>query len=109
MPSASSIECSERTKGWYEYMRRIQLDANTFQNNAIGKPKPTHYLDQYGFEVEGPIRVPGLLKKDGAVKLFYMGAFENYREGTPNPLIVSWPEAEMRKGDFSKLVTDRKS
>ena len=89
----------------YEYMRRIQLDANTFQNNAIGKPKPTHYLDQYGFEVEGPIRVPGLLKKDGAVKLFYMGAFENYREGTPNPLIVSYPEAEMRKGDFSKMVT----
>jgi Carboxypeptidase regulatory-like domain len=88
----------------YEYMRRIQLDANTFQNNAIGKPKPTHYLDQYGFEVEGPIRIPKLLKKDGAVKLFYMGAFENYREGTPNPLIVSYPEAEMRTGDFSKLV-----
>jgi Carboxypeptidase regulatory-like domain len=89
----------------YEYMRRISLDANTFQNNAIAKPKPTHYLDQYGFQVEGPIRVPGLLKKDGAVKLFYMGAFENYREGTPNPLIVSYPEAEMRKGDFSKMVT----
>ena len=38
------------------------------------------------------------------MKLFYMGAFENYREGTPNPLIVSYPEAEMRTGDFSKLV-----
>ena len=38
------------------------------------------------------------------MKLFYMGAFENYREGTPNPLQVSWPEQEMRKGDFSKLV-----
>ena len=47
---------------------------------------------------------PKLLKKDGPVKLFYMGAFENYREGTPNPLIVSYPEAEMRNGDFSKLV-----
>ena len=85
-------------------MRRISLDANTFQNNAIAKPRTNHYLDQYGFQVEGPIRVPNLLKKDGAVKLFYMGAFENYREGTPNPLIVSYPEAEMRNGDFSKLV-----
>src|SRR5450759_4585192 len=66
----------------YEYMRRISLDANTFENNAIGKPRTNHYLDQYGFELEGPVRVPGILKKDGAVKLFYMGAFENYREGT---------------------------
>jgi hypothetical protein len=88
----------------YEFMRRSQLDANTFQNNATGTPRPTHYLDQYGFQVDGPVRFPGLLKKDGAVKLFYMGAFENYREGTPNPLIVSYPTADMRTGDFSKLV-----
>ena len=88
----------------YEYMRRTSLDANTFQNNAIAKARPTHYLDQYGFQVEGPVRIPKILKKDGAVKLFYMGAFENYREGTPNPLIVSYPEPEMRTGDFSKLV-----
>jgi hypothetical protein len=97
----------------YEFMRRTPLDANTFQNNAIaataanpqgGAPRPNHYLDQYGFQVEGPVRFPGLLKKDGPVKLFYMGALELYREGTPNPLIVSWPEAEMRTGNFSKLT-----
>ena len=64
----------------------------------------THYLDQYGFQLEGPVRIPGMLRKDGPVKLFYMGAFENYREGTPNPLIVSYPEPEMRTGDFSKLA-----
>lgn len=97
----------------YEFMRRQQLDANTFQNNAIpasatnpkgGAPRPAHYLDQYGFQVEGPIHIPGLLRKDGPIKLFYMGALEPYREGTPNPLIVSWPEQAMRNGDFSKLV-----
>src|SRR5215831_12360521 len=54
----------------YEYMRRTPLDANTFENNAQGKPKTTHYLDQYGFQVEGPIRIPKLLPKDGPVKLF---------------------------------------
>ncbi len=48
--------------------------------------------------------IPGLLRKDGKVRLFYMGALELYREGTPNPLLVSWPTAEMRTGDFSKLV-----
>ncbi len=91
--------------GW-EFLRRTALDANTFQNNAISKPRPTHYLDQYGFQLEGPAVIPGLLKKDGPVKLFYLGSFENYREGTPNPLTVSWPEPEMRTGDFSKMVND---
>ncbi|MBS1826679.1 MAG: TonB-dependent receptor [Acidobacteria bacterium] len=88
----------------WEFMRRQSLDANTFQNNATGAKRPAHYLDQYGFQVEGPVYIPKLLTKSSAVKLFYSGAFENYREGTPNPLIVSWPEKEMRGGDFSKLV-----
>ena len=34
------------------------------------------------------------------MKLFYMGTYEGYREGTPNPLVVSYPEAEMRTGRF---------
>jgi hypothetical protein len=89
----------------FENMRRTALDANMFQNNAVGAPKTTHYLDQYGFQAEGPVIFPKLLKKDGNVKLFYMGALELYREGTPNPLQVSFPEPEMRKGDFSKLVS----
>ncbi len=97
----------------YEFMRRTPLDSNTFQNNAIiasaanpkgGAPRPNHYLDQYGFELDGPVIIPGLLRKDSRVKLFYMGALELYREGTPNPLLVSWPTAEMRNGDFSKLT-----
>jgi Carboxypeptidase regulatory-like domain len=97
----------------WEFMRRTPLDANTFQNNAIvgtpnnplgGAPRPNHYLDQYGWLLEGPIRIPKILRKDGPVKLFYMGTYEGYREGTPNPLIVSYPEAEMRTGDFSKMT-----
>lgn len=97
----------------WEYMRRTSLDANTFQNNSVATNldknlkaiRPTHYLDQYGFQFEGPARIPGLLRKDGPVKLFYLGSFENYREGTPNPLILSYAEPEMRTGDFSKLTT----
>ena len=89
----------------YEYMRRKALDANTFQNNATGATRPAHFLDQYGFMLEGPVNLPKILPRNGKVKLFYLGAFENYREGTPNPLIVSYPEKEMRGGDFSKLYT----
>ncbi len=99
--------------GWW-FLRRRPLDANTFQNNAItasasnpegGAPRPDHTLDQYGFQLEGPVYVPKLLKKDGAVKLFYLGSFENYRENWPQFLRNSYPEMDMRGGDFSKLVT----
>ncbi len=65
--------------------------------------RPDHYLDQYGFQVDGPVYIPKLLKKDAPVKLFYLGSFENYREKWPQFLRNSYPEPEMRNGDFSKL------
>lgn len=90
--------------GW-EFARRKWLDANTFQNNSVGAQRPGHELDQYGFQLDGPVYIPKLLKKDGPVRLFYLGSFENYRELWPQFLRNSFPEAEMRNGDFSKLVT----
>lgn len=89
----------------WEFYRRKWLDANAAQNNAIGSKKPAHALDQYGFQLDGPVYLPKLLKKDGPVKLFYLGSFENYRELWPQLLTNSYPEAEMRTGNFSKLTT----
>lgn len=88
----------------WEFMRRKSWDANTFQNNAIGAPRPGHKLDQFGFQLDGPAQIPGLLKRDGAVKLFYLGSFESYHELWPQFLRNSFPEPEMREGNFSKLV-----
>jgi hypothetical protein len=89
--------------GW-EFLRNKALDANAYQNNAVGSPRPAHVLHQYGFQVEGPVYLPKLLKKDSGVKLFYLGSFENYREDWPQFLRNSYPEPEMRNGDFSKLT-----
>jgi hypothetical protein len=102
----------------YEFARRVQWDANSFQNNARGVNKygcvPTdtacnglntsgHFLDQYGFELEGPIYIPKVY--NGKNRSFFMITFENYNEGTPTPLTLSYPAPEFLKGDFSKLVT----
>jgi len=97
-----------RATAW-EFARRPWLDANTFQSNALPRPagikntRADHVLDQYGFQFDGPIYLPKLLTKNSPVKLFYLGSFENYREKTPGPLTNSYPEPEMRTGDFSKL------
>ncbi len=90
--------------GW-EFLRRKFLDANTFQNNSVNAARPAHRLDQYGFQLEGPVYLPKLLKKDGPVKLFYLGSIEDYYELWPQFLRNSYPFPEMRNGDFSRLTT----
>jgi hypothetical protein len=86
----------------YEYYRRKWLDANSFLLNARSTPKADHYLDQYGFEVDGPVKIPGLY--DGTNKTFFMFNAEKYREGTPNALFSTVPTVAMKNGDFSNLV-----
>jgi hypothetical protein len=86
----------------YEFMRRNALDCNSFQNNAYGAAKGGHYLDQYGGEIDGPLYVPKIY--DGRNRSFFLFTFEEYQEGTPQPLVLSTPGPEMRNGDFSKLV-----
>jgi hypothetical protein len=86
----------------YEYYRRKWLDANSFLLNSRNTPKVQHYLDQYGFEVDGPVQIPGLY--NGKNKTFFMFTGEKYREGTPAAQFSSVPTAAMKNGDFSKLV-----
>ncbi len=86
----------------YEFLRRKQLDANSFQNNAQRLPKDAHYLDQFGWQVEGPIFIPKIY--DGRNKSFFMFNYEGYREGTPRPQTLSVPAKEFLDGDFSKNV-----
>jgi hypothetical protein len=68
-------------------------------------PKDGHFLDQYGIQLDGPIHVPKLY--NGRNKMFFLVNYERYREGSPQPLILSVPEPEMRQGDFSRLVDAR--
>jgi hypothetical protein len=85
----------------YEFARRNQWDANSFQNNSKGIPKVAHFLDQYGGAIGGPIYIPKLY--DGRNKSFFFVNYEGYREGTPTPLFLNVPAPEMLQGDFSKL------
>jgi hypothetical protein len=86
----------------YEFLRREGLDATDFRLKARRAPKAIHYLDQYGGQVEGPVRVPWLY--NGRDKTFFMFNYEGYREGVPQPLTLSTPQPEFLDGDFSKLV-----
>jgi Carboxypeptidase regulatory-like domain/TonB-dependent Receptor Plug Domain len=78
----------------YEFMRRKWLDSNEDLFIRNNREKPDHKLDQYGFQVDGPI-----FKN----KTFFMFNYEGYKEATPNPSTLTYPDAAQIRGDFSNL------
>ncbi|WP_263385901.1 TonB-dependent receptor [Granulicella arctica] len=97
----------------YEYARRTFLDANLWQNNyKIATALPgtdtsqfgtqKHKLDQYGFELDGPIVIPKLY--NGRDKSFFTMQYENWNEVEPNTVTDSVPSPAWLKGDFTNLV-----
>ncbi len=85
----------------YEFARRKALDSNEYFFKLNNREKPDHKLDQYGFEIDGPVRIPGLY--DGRDKTFFMFNYEGYKEATPNPVTFTVPDAAQLRGDFSNL------
>jgi len=72
-----------------------------FENPA--NPKNPLRSNQFGFEVDGPVRIPGLY--DGQNKTFFMGAYEGVRAESLSPTFGSVPTALMRQGNFSEIST----
>src|SRR5262249_20524590 len=87
----------------YEYLRRTGLTANTFVNNANNSPRTNQLVDQYGFAVNGPVRIPRLY--NGRDRTFFTFAMERYRQRDPRPALGSVPTVLERGGDFSQTRT----
>ena len=88
--------------GWV-FFRRPGWNANSFQNNFIGAKRSPNSQDQFGGQIGGPFIVPGLINRASSYKPFYFVAYDRYIEKLANPLQLSYPEPDMRTGDFSKL------
>jgi len=97
----------------YEYARRTFLDANTWQNdykitnalpgtNVSSFSTQKHKLDQYGFELDGPVVIPKLY--NGRDKSFFTTQYENWNELQPNTITESVPDPAWLTGDFRNLT-----
>jgi hypothetical protein len=86
----------------YEFLKRPALNANTFSNNAKGLPRAKTGLDQWGFTIGGPVRIPKMY--DGHDKTFFFFSGEAYHEKLhfPNESITSVPTVAQKRGDFSR-------
>lgn len=86
----------------YEYMKRPSLNATSFSNNAKGLGPDNTPLDQYGFTIGGPVRVPKVY--NGKDRTFFFFAWEKYKQNQSFPQndTSSVPTVAQRSGDFSQ-------
>jgi Carboxypeptidase regulatory-like domain/TonB-dependent Receptor Plug Domain len=91
----------------YYYMRNAALNANDWTSNQAGLSRPGSKFNYPGFNIGGPVRIPGSDFNKNNDKMFFFGAMEWQRQlpdfGTQLAVV---PSAAMRQGDFSQLLTD---
>jgi predicted heme/steroid binding protein len=90
----------------YEYVRNTAFDANPWQRNAVPATTkitaPIHY-NQFGYNISGPIYIPGHFNTSKTKAFFYWGE-EWVRYIFTDTSALTVPTAEMRTGNFSELL-----
>ena len=100
----------------YEFMRNAALNANSFNRNKLGlgdcgvnpkldncRPSPFTY-NQYGYNLSGPVLIPGLPLNKERKKLFWLFGQEWVKQRQTSTTITTVPSVAMRNGDFSELL-----
>jgi hypothetical protein len=78
----------------FEFYRDSSLDANSWDNNRTGTPRPERTRHVYGAAIGGPIA------RD---RLFFFADFQGTRENAPGFESMSVAPAAWRTGDFSSV------
>lgn len=86
----------------FYYGRNQNLNANSWQNNALGIEKQPFHQNNYGLAVGGPVSIPKVYK--GKDKTFFFFAWEGERFSTSRLSQSSVPTEAERRGDFSQSI-----
>lgn len=90
----------------YDQIRNYHLNANDWQNNATGVGRPQSNFSYPGFNIGGPILIPGTNFNHNRDKAFFFGEFEWMRQGVDQGLHRAFvPTAGTLAGDLSGDVT----
>jgi hypothetical protein len=88
------------------YYQGDPLDSHGYFD-APGTAKNPRKRNQFAFEGDGPLMIPGLY--DGRNKTFFMGAYEGVRSQTQTTSFATVPTDLMRQGNFSEVSTQIKN
>ena len=93
----------------FEYLRNNFFNANTWQrkqpgNSAAVRNHPAGFrYNQYGWNLNGPVYIPGHWNKE-KTKLFFLAGQEYTSYTTDDTVFQTVPSLAMRSGDFSELL-----
>jgi hypothetical protein len=90
--------------GLFENFRNSALNSNTWTNRRNGVLIPSEKFNQFGFNVNGPIFIPGKWNADKSKAFFYFGQ-EWARRREVSTGLRTVPTGKMRTGDFSELLS----
>jgi hypothetical protein len=93
---------------FYEYFRNNNLDANSWSRNRAGQPRAASKFNQFGYNLNGPVYIPGKWNTDRN-KLFFLWTQEWVKFRQESTSIITVPSLKMRQGDFSELLDPRNS
>src|SRR4029453_19095083 len=86
----------------YLYARHFKMNANEWLLNKIGQERPKNKFYFPGFNLGGPLLIPGTNVNKGRDKLFFFFGYEFYKQDLDTGTLKSWvPTEAMRRGDFS--------
>ena len=90
------------TGSGYYYARRDAWNANTWANKQARLPTPKYHYDTYGFNMGGPLKIPGL-NRGAEKKLFFFYSMETPQAQQPGGVRKYMMPTELeRGGDFSQ-------
>jgi hypothetical protein len=84
----------------YEYLRNDALDANTWTNNRLARPKNILRQNQFGFSLGGPVEIPKVYH--GRNKTFFFANYEGVRIRNTQTQQTRVPTPAEIQGDFSQ-------
>jgi hypothetical protein len=87
----------------FDLFRNTALDANSWNNNQNGQPRPPDHQNDFGGSLGGPVRIPKLY--DGRQKTFFFFSWEQYRNNPGTTSVTTLPtQTEIQNGNFSALL-----
>jgi hypothetical protein len=87
----------------YWYGRRDAWNATPWENNRNAIAKPKLHIDTPGFNLGGPLKIPGLVNQSGDKKWFFFYSLEAPQVQRPGQLrLYRMPTELERRGDFSQ-------
>jgi hypothetical protein len=100
------------TKDFYgaawEFVRNDAFDANSYFANQNDQPKPELRYNTFGYNVGGPVFIPGVYNKDKERTFFFWNQeWRKIVQGNQSTVSPAFPQS-WRNGDFSSLSTQLK-